>query len=438
MPDESENIEARLATYIDGEIAPGDRRDIEEYLAANPSHAKLIAELQDQRAKLAGLPREKAPVEIMDHLQQQLERHALLEDDADTAGALRPNRWPQLMAAAAMLVLAAGLGLLVYQVLPGGGRGDHLVLAPNIVQSLSHLPDDATTEPAPGDADLQAVKAVPDQLQTGMNGAAVRQNQQQMSAADANLKQNEIAAGLPPATGPANPPAREFAADRMAKAAGTPVMRGAPDVDRPRDFVEELADNMLKKQALHKDEIAPATHATLTVVSDDPAMSGALVAEYLVQNNITFDAPSVPATAPTTAPANRPAPTTLVVHNVSPERARQVRIAIADQRAGRQQVTLDYAPPAPPAVTTQPARSEAQAIAMDDKAMLPPTTQIAAVDSSPAVPTTTPATSPSSTQPTTRTVAAANEEAGDLWIVISSSTPVTPATQPATVPATMP
>ena len=59
-------IEARLAAYIDGELNPAERAEIEKHLASNPQHKKLIEELTVQRDLLKVIPHEKAPPEILD------------------------------------------------------------------------------------------------------------------------------------------------------------------------------------------------------------------------------------------------------------------------------------------------------------------------------------------------------------------------------------
>jgi len=409
MADESENIEARLAAYIDGDLPASDRADIEQYLASNPAHAALIAELREQRARLANLPREKAPAEIMDHLQQHLERHALLDESADDSVALRGSWWPQLTAVAAMLVLAAGLGLLVYQVLPGGGKAEKLVLGPNVVKGFEKLPgvDEAATEPAEDQKDLaQQNTANEAPVPLPPEPAAPRMEQARV-AADAATQPSIAAAPAP----------QDAAMATMAKAGATPA---TPGVDRPRDYVEELAAK-LQDQAQRKDSSAAAPHGTLTVTSDDPAMSGALIASYLAQNSITFDVPTA-ALAPA-APATQPSGgTTLVLHNITPDRARELQTAVQNQRVGRQQVALTLAAAAPLPVATQPAANETAAMKETELAVHP---------------TTEPSTQPlivaaATTQPATRPA-----EAGDLWIVIqldrshSFDRPtMAPATQP--------
>lgn len=115
-----ENIEAQLCAYIDGGLSSAERQELERHLAANPAHLALVQDLIRNRQALASLPREKAPSEANEPMRSRLEREQLLGSDDLAAGtALRLNRWPQLLSAAAIVGLAVGLGVLVWSVLPG-------------------------------------------------------------------------------------------------------------------------------------------------------------------------------------------------------------------------------------------------------------------------------------------------------------------------------
>src|SRR3954467_5849937 len=116
----TENIEARLCAYVDGELDAAGRAEIEQHLKTNPQHQKLMQELTRTRDLLRSLPRERAPADITEALQGQLERSVLLDDsDMDRAGDMRIhiNRWPQFLAVAAILLLAVGLAAVVYFVI---------------------------------------------------------------------------------------------------------------------------------------------------------------------------------------------------------------------------------------------------------------------------------------------------------------------------------
>ena len=121
MSQNIEHIEAKLCAYIDGMLDEHEAAEIERHLAANPGHQQLIEELRQTRMLLVSLPREKAPQDIADGLQTQLERSVLLSDAAtpeETGVIGRIHRWPQYLSAAAVLLLAVGLAFVIYSMLP--------------------------------------------------------------------------------------------------------------------------------------------------------------------------------------------------------------------------------------------------------------------------------------------------------------------------------
>ena len=115
MSQNQEIIEAKLCAFIDGDLDAEGRVEIEKHLEANPQHRRLLESLKATRDLIKWLPREAAPAEVAETLNGQLERSVLLDDDSDF---LRPNIWPRVMAAAAIVLLTAGLGLAVYFTLP--------------------------------------------------------------------------------------------------------------------------------------------------------------------------------------------------------------------------------------------------------------------------------------------------------------------------------
>jgi len=120
MAENVEDIEAKLAAYVDGELTPAERVEIETHLQANPSHRALLQDLVRHRNLLRALPREKAPGDCTEGFQGQLERDILLGGD-ELSKARR--RWriqysPQLLSAAAIILVAVALAIIVYSVLP--------------------------------------------------------------------------------------------------------------------------------------------------------------------------------------------------------------------------------------------------------------------------------------------------------------------------------
>jgi hypothetical protein len=150
MDRSKEHIEAQLCAYIDGELTDAERAEIEHHLASNPHHRKLIQELRLASEALRSLPRARVPTELNEALTGQLERTALLdanEDETAQAG-VTINRWPQITAVAAVLLLAVGLGAVVYYVLPASTRTNSpLAVDDKFAKRLRPTTDDAATRP---------------------------------------------------------------------------------------------------------------------------------------------------------------------------------------------------------------------------------------------------------------------------------------------------
>jgi|GEM_PF-6554303 len=153
MSSNQENIEAKLAAYVDGELSGADREEIERHLNSNPAHRRLIVELSQTRALLQNLPRAKAPADVLESLRSQLERSALLGSPEQLTGddSYKVGFGTQFRAIAAILVLTFGLAAVVYYVLPrgepkielAGGPATDKTAAVAIEESLkpSPLPD---------------------------------------------------------------------------------------------------------------------------------------------------------------------------------------------------------------------------------------------------------------------------------------------------------
>jgi len=118
MPN-TEEIEAKLCAYVDGELDASGVAEIERHLLANPEHKGLITDLMRARRYVQELPRASAPGDLADALGSQLERATLLGDDvAGGDSIMRIGHWQQIRAIAAVLVLAAGLAAILYYMLP--------------------------------------------------------------------------------------------------------------------------------------------------------------------------------------------------------------------------------------------------------------------------------------------------------------------------------
>lgn len=254
MADGIEMIESRLAAYIDGELGDADRAEIEKYLAANPSHRQLIEELKRQKLTIASLPRESAPVEVLDHLQSHLERQALLDNVEDGADSMRINRWPQWTAVAAMLLLTVGLGALVFSVLPGGALNhETIAIAPPSMQNLPTAPSLDTKE-----ADVESRDAV-------ASAAAKRADDEERFSKSA---------GKPGAGGN-----DAFAANDKLE----DVLNPSPTAQMPAPLNVSAGGAKIGDRTL-----ALNNGSAIVVSTDDPLITQNLLAGYLGQNNYEY------------------------------------------------------------------------------------------------------------------------------------------------------
>ena len=154
----TEQIEAKLCAYVDGELDAAGRAEIEQHLAANPQHRALLAELMEQRELLRDLPRETAPEELTEALQAHLERSVLLGSGQGPQVAGKINHRPQFLALAAVLLLAIGLVAVILMVLP-----DHNKLIHNyaVLPTTTTAPSATLTRDA-GDLSLTPTTTVAD------------------------------------------------------------------------------------------------------------------------------------------------------------------------------------------------------------------------------------------------------------------------------------
>ena len=118
MTDDVEQIQAKLVAYLDGELTGPERAEIERHLRSHPTHMALMKQLMRHRQLLRSLPVEKAPPDLLENLQAQLEREALLSDLHPAPVVLRIHRWYPVLAAAAVFLLAIGLGVVIFSMLP--------------------------------------------------------------------------------------------------------------------------------------------------------------------------------------------------------------------------------------------------------------------------------------------------------------------------------
>jgi hypothetical protein len=266
---ENENIEAKLCSYVEGDLDPAGRAEIEKYLLANPQYRPLIAELSRTRGLLRKLPRESAPAELLETLSGQIERSALLGDDAGETAGSRSSRLPHLAAWAAVLMLTGGLAAVIYRVLPANKAQSELSLL----------------KPAPMPAHEDQTSTNPAQK------AFLDQDQVQAPAAPA---------GEPAPTGsPAAATGPVIGGDQVAAAPMSPAPAEnnpttAPTVASAVESGSMAANSAFAQQAMagsivSGDATQLGQNLYVTLRAADAKAADARVTQYLADNGIAFD-----------------------------------------------------------------------------------------------------------------------------------------------------
>jgi|GEM_PF-5329362 len=261
MSQDKENIQARLAEYVEGTLDAAGRAEIERHLQANPEHRQLMADLIEAKTTLANLPRERAPADLVEMLQGQLERAVLLEGDlTETSRPLRLRRWPQALAVAAILALAIGLGLVVYVTLPPQHPSGFTIVERE-VPMLGVAPPDAlvdAAQPAPTPA-------------TGGDGPT----------------ETRVAAAPPSPQPPAAPVMTQAVPQRLAQ---TPAP--AQPAPLPLPLASLMPFGIGQRLA---ESIAPKDEVVIVMAGADPHVADDRVVALFLQQNVQWERIGQPA-----------------------------------------------------------------------------------------------------------------------------------------------
>jgi len=132
MEDESAQYE-RLTAYLDGELSPEEREDVEQMLRQDVAAQRLLRELRETIAMVASLPRSAAPADLAEGVTARMEREALLgEAPGEVSRGAGRVRWWRGVAAAAAIAIVVTAGWVILPELPiGRGSGDSVFLAEN-------------------------------------------------------------------------------------------------------------------------------------------------------------------------------------------------------------------------------------------------------------------------------------------------------------------
>jgi anti-sigma factor RsiW len=271
--DAKEATEARLCAYLEGELAPDERVEIERHLQANPQHRQLLIELAKTREWMRLVPHESAPTEIAEAFAAQIERSMLLDERRDTTTSAM-NRLPQYALMAAILLLTLGLGGVIVVVLRSNGNDS--------LGTASQMPAPLNVPPINAPATLPTV----------------------ITGSPSQLADRATTIG-PPSAPLAAPPDRSAIANATASAAPGDLREAALSiVSRQDQFHQTLAGKQIDESAVDSKQ-ADAVRSTLTasglhiptsrkticlmVSTPAPAATAKQISGFFTRNQLVFD-----------------------------------------------------------------------------------------------------------------------------------------------------
>ncbi len=113
------NLDELLSSFMDGELSPRQRTEVQRMAAHDPAVARRLCQLQNCRALFCALPPAEAPSDMLEQIKQSLERKTLLQEHPASrrrAAGVMQLVFRKFVAAAAMIALVAVLGAVVYQI----------------------------------------------------------------------------------------------------------------------------------------------------------------------------------------------------------------------------------------------------------------------------------------------------------------------------------
>jgi hypothetical protein len=140
------NLDELLSSFMDGQLSPRQRTEVQRMAAHDPQVARRLRQLQNCRTLFSSLPVAKAPSDLLEQVKTSLERHTLLQEQP-VAGRRSMGAWHlafrRFVSAAAVIALLGVLGLVVYQIVspvPQGGVGSRVAQGPSSPAGLGPVP----------------------------------------------------------------------------------------------------------------------------------------------------------------------------------------------------------------------------------------------------------------------------------------------------------
>lgn len=123
-------IQAQLSAYLDGELDETQLRQVEEALENDGGLRVELAQLSAARNLLRDLPSEKPPVDLVSRILAEAERNQLVSGQHGESSS-NPLRWVRYVASAAVLLMAATVGMIIAVTLCSPGTyQEHLARTP--------------------------------------------------------------------------------------------------------------------------------------------------------------------------------------------------------------------------------------------------------------------------------------------------------------------
>jgi len=289
----TEDIEAKLAAYIDGEIDAADRAEIEKHLAGNAQHRQLIQELIQQRQLLQGLPREMAPADVAETINAQLERAVLLGDVDGEAEAvhMRIGFWPQIRAVAAVLLLTAGLAAVIYYFLPPAGRGSSQLALMRSTPATAESELGRSTLTLPADKEETSAEEATLKMPVALAAKSAASAGQSPTTQSQSDQQSRLMIALGDEGGPG-----AFGIGGVGRGPGSPIVSNLmPRSSGPLVYSNEglIQDQMLREIIKSQPDLGRRLTEGKSVVyvttSANPDAINREVGRYLTANNIAWE-----------------------------------------------------------------------------------------------------------------------------------------------------
>jgi hypothetical protein len=117
---DNKNIDELLNSFIDGELDPRHETEVKRLLAHDAQIAERLRQLEKTKMLVGSLPSAEAPPSLLYDIKSSLERRTLLEGMAENRERKKGARqliFRKLVTAAAMIALAGGLVIVIYDIL---------------------------------------------------------------------------------------------------------------------------------------------------------------------------------------------------------------------------------------------------------------------------------------------------------------------------------